>query len=110
MPWPNSQVIAVRPSRAPGVLALAFLLLALTAGFLPVLWMGLAQGAGAADSYIFRVLRFTLVQAGLSTVISMSLGLLLARALARRQAFRGRSLIIRLLNLPLAYSPTINGG
>ena len=95
-------MIAVQPSRAPGVLALAFLLLALTAGFLPVLWMGLAQGAGAADSYILRVLSFTLLQAGLSTAISMSLGLFLARALARRQSFPGRGLVIRLLNLPLA--------
>ena len=95
-------MIAVQPSRAPGVLALGLLGLALAAGFLPVLWMAVTQGAGAADSYIIRVLSFTLLQAGLSTLLSLVFGLLLARALARRQDFFGRSLVLRLLNLPLA--------
>ncbi len=95
-------MIAAQPSRAPGVLALGFLGLALAAGFLPVLWMAISQGAGAADSYILRVLSFTLLQAGLSTLLSMVFGLLLARALARQQRFFGRSMVLRLLNLPLA--------
>lgn len=95
-------MIVSQQSRAPAVLALAFLGLALGAGFLPVLWMGAVQGFSRFDSYIFRVLSFTLLQAGLSTLISIAIGLPLARALARRQNFRGRMLIVRLLNLPLA--------
>ena len=88
-------------SRAPGFLALAFIAAALSAGFLPVLWMGVGQGLSGFDPYLARVLRFTLVQAGLSTVISMVIGVPVARALAR-QRFRGRGHIVRLLSLPLA--------
>ena len=50
---------------------------------------------------MLRVLQFTLLQAGLSTLLSLILGLALARALAR-QDFPGRALVLRLLNLPLA--------
>ena len=95
-------MIAYRPSRAPALAALAFLALALALGFLPVLRMGLAQGLTGIDPYVLRVLNFTLLQAGLSTLLSLALGLPLARALARQQEFRGRSLLLKLLNLPLA--------
>ncbi len=95
-------MIASHQSRTPAVLALAFLGLALGAGFLPVLWMGAVQGFSRFDPYILRVLSFTLLQAGLSALISIAIGLPLARALARRQAFPGRTLIVRMLNLPLA--------
>jgi thiamine transport system permease protein len=95
-------VIAYRPSRAPALAALAFLALALALGFLPVLRLGLAQGLTGIDPYVIRVLSFTLLQAGLCTILSLALGLPLARALARRQAFPGRALLVRLLNLPLA--------
>jgi len=90
------------PARAPAYAALACLLLALAAGFLPVLRLGLAQGLQGIDPYIVRVLSFTLLQAGLSTLLSVALGLPLARALARQAAFPGRALVLRLLNLPLA--------
>jgi thiamine transport system permease protein len=95
-------LIAYQPSRAPAFAALAFLLLALAAGFLPVLRLGLEQGLQGLDPYIFRILNFTLLQAGLSTILSLALGLAVARALARQQSFPGRSLLVRLLNLPLA--------
>ena len=98
----HGAVIAYQPSRAPAWLALAFLLLALAAGFLPVLRMGLEQGLRGLDPYIVRVLSFTLLQAGLSTALSLALGLPLARALARQSRFPGRSALVRLLNLPLA--------
>ena len=93
---------AYQPSRAPAYLALASLALALALGFLPVLRLGVEQDLQGIDPYILRVLSFTLLQAGLSTLLSIALGLPLARALARRQHFIGRGLIIRLLNLPLA--------
>jgi thiamine transport system permease protein len=92
----------LRQGRAPAIAALAFLGLALGAGFLPVLWIGASAGPSRLDSYIIRVLIFTLVQAGLSTALSIMLGLPVARAIARRPAFPGRTLIVRLLNLPLA--------
>lgn len=95
-------MITYQPSRAPGFAALALLALALAAGFLPVLRMGLEQGIAGLDPYVLRVLRFTLLQAGLSTVLSLAIGLPLARALARQSAFPGRALLLRLLNLPLA--------
>ncbi|WP_395688994.1 ABC transporter permease subunit [Aestuariivirga sp.] len=98
----HNAVIAYRPSRAPAILALAILGLALGAGFLPVLLLGLRQGIAGLDSYLLRVLMFTLLQAGLSTVLSVALGLPLARALARQGTFPGRSILLRLLNLPLA--------
>ena len=85
----------------PAWVALAAIGAALAAGFLPVLWLGLADGPGAFDAYVLRVLQFTLLQAGLSTLLSLILGLALARALAR-QDFPGRALVLRLLNLPLA--------
>lgn len=71
-------------------------------GFLPVLRLGLEQGIQGLDPYVLRVLNFTLLQAGLSTLLSLALGLPLARALARQPAFRGRAMLLRLLNLPLA--------
>ncbi len=71
-------------------------------GFLPVLRLGLEQGIRGLDPYVMRALSFTLLQAGLSTLLSLALGIPLARALARRPAFRGRGLLLRLLNLPLA--------
>jgi thiamine transport system permease protein len=95
-------MISYRPSRAPSYVALALLALALAAGFLPVLRLGAEQGLSGLDPYVFRVLRFTLLQAGLSTLLSLALGLPLARALARQSAFPGRALLLRLLNLPLA--------
>lgn len=95
-------MIAYQPSRAPAYAALALLALALAAGFLPVLRLGLEQGLSGIDPYVFRVLRFTLLQAGLSMILSLALGLPLARALARQASFPGRALLLRLLNLPLA--------
>ncbi len=89
-------------ARAPALLALGLLLAALAAGFLPILWTGGLSGIAGLDAYLLRVLIFTLVQAGLSTLLSLALGLPLARALARQQAFPGRGFIVRLLNLPLA--------
>lgn len=91
-----------RPSRAPAYAALAFLALALTAGFLPVLRLGAEQGIQGVDAYVVRVLGFTLLQAGLSALLSLALGLPLARALARQSVFPGRGALLRLLNLPLA--------
>ena len=53
-----------------------------------------APAAGIMDAYTLRILRFTLYQATLSTVLSILLGLPVALALSRRQDFPGRIWII----------------
>jgi thiamine transport system permease protein len=60
---------------------------------------GLMQLFG--DGEITRIIRHTVLQAGLSTLISVGLAIPLARALARRQYFWGRKLLIRLSSVSL---------
>ncbi len=67
---------------------------------------GLDAGSLARDPYLRQVLRFTLWQAFLSMLLSVGLAVPVARALARRQRFPGRSLLLRLLGLPLVM-PTV---
>ena len=55
----------------------------------------------ALDPYVLGVLRFTVWQAFLSAAISVLLAIPVARALARRPAFPGRALLVRLLGLPM---------
>jgi thiamine transport system permease protein len=62
-------------------------------------WSG---AAGAFDAYLFRVVRFTLWQALLSTVLSVLPGVLVARALARQADLPGRAVIVWLFGVPLA--------
>ncbi|WFS00561.1 thiamine/thiamine pyrophosphate ABC transporter permease ThiP [Rhizobium tumorigenes] len=78
-----------------------------------LLFVGLAVGALLAagietqgntpllDPYILRVLRFTLLQATLSTVLSVTLAIPVARALARQRNFIGRLWLIRLMAVPM---------
>ncbi|TIU57631.1 MAG: thiamine/thiamine pyrophosphate ABC transporter permease ThiP, partial [Mesorhizobium sp.] len=58
--------------------------------------------ASAFDPYILRVVRFTLWQALLSTLLSVVPALFVARALSRHPLFPGRGLILQLFALPLA--------
>lgn len=53
------------------------------------------------DAYIWRVTRFTLLQASLSTLLSVLFAIPVARALARRPQFFGRIWLLRLMALPL---------
>lgn len=93
------------PRIAAGVAALAFVAL-LIGGALAGLAVQGAEGFGGAvaafDAYLFRVARFTLWQAALSTLLSVVPALFVARALSRHPRFPGRSLILRLFALPLA--------
>jgi thiamine transport system permease protein len=52
-------------------------------------------------AYTWRILRFTLLQALLSTLLSVVLAAPVAMALARRPAFPGRLWIIRLMAVPM---------
>ncbi len=65
--------------------------------------LGHAGGGGAPllDAYIGRVARFTLMQAALSTLLSVLFAIPVARALARQRTFPGRVWIIRLSVVPL---------
>ncbi len=62
---------------------------------------GLGADAPIWDTYLWRVVRFTLLQAFASTTLSLLLAIPLARALARRPRFFGRSFLLRLFAVPL---------
>jgi thiamine transport system permease protein len=53
------------------------------------------------DPYVLQILRFTLLQAALSSILSVALAIPIARALAKRQSFAGRALLLRLFAVPL---------
>ena len=91
--------VSQRKMRAilPGGVAAA-LVAALTLGTVLAVAMR-AQSAGHLSAADWAALRFTLMQAGLSALISVGLAIPLARALARRQ-FRGRAMLITLLGAP----------
>lgn len=59
------------------------------------------------STYTQRILSFTLMQAGLSTVLSIIGGLPLAILLHRHAHFTGRDMVVRLLTLPLALPPLV---
>ena len=90
------------PSPRLAWFAPAVVIAAAAAGFVPLLSFAVMQGGQfALDSYVWRILGFTLLQAGLSTLLSLLLALPAARALAFRN-FPGRSLILALLAVPQA--------
>ena len=82
-------------------IALGFILGVVALGFLPLLWLGFGQGAFHFDDYLPRVVAFTLKQAFLSTLLSVSIALPVALALARRQ-FIGREALLKIFSVPLA--------
>jgi thiamine transport system permease protein len=79
------------------VLILALTPLVVLLGFVGEESTGLALG----DPYIVRILSFTLLQGGLSALLSVALAIPVTRALARRQRFPGRALLVRLFAVPL---------
>ena len=89
--------------RWPGIIA-ALLVLCMTLGTVAAVALS-ARGATltAAD---WSAIRFTVVQAALSSVLSVGLAIPVARALARRQ-FRGRSILISLLGAPFILPVTV---
>lgn len=67
------------------------------------LLMTAPEGLGQAlfDDYTLSILRFTLLQAVLSTLLSIMLAVPVALSLARRSRFPGRIWIIRLMAVPM---------
>jgi thiamine transport system permease protein len=95
-------VTARRGVAAGWVAAVLLLCLALTplvvlAGVITEGNTGLVFG----DPYVVRVLRFTLLQGGLSALLSAGLAIPVTRSLARRQHFPGRELLLRFFAVPL---------
>ncbi len=91
-------------TRLPAIFALAVIVVAIGLGIGPVIGIGLGQGmAGASpfDGYLWQVLRFTLLQAGLSTLLSVGFAIPVSWALFRT-TFPGRNLVIQLFALPMA--------
>ena len=84
--------------------AVALLLTALIAAALLMLFgqAGEAEvGAVLGSRYAWNILRFTLLQACLSTLLSVLGGMLVARAFAREAHFPGRRALLGLMSLPI---------
>ncbi len=62
---------------------------------------GLPDFAVLGDAYLLRVLRFSLLQAGLSTLLSVVPAVFVARALARRRRLPLRPVLLGLMGVPL---------
>lgn len=78
------------------IAAVIALFVALLAGARANLFPGLL-----GEPYLQRVLLFTLLQASLSTILSVGLAIPAARALARQTEFPGRRALLQLCALPL---------
>ncbi len=87
-----------------GTVALSFILFIAVTPMLALVAIAPAMPELGSDylSFVWAITRFTLLQAGLSTLLSLALAIPLARALARQAMFPGRAIILRLLALPLA--------
>ena len=85
--------------------------LALIGGVVAVAGGGLVSAAGSLPAvpwaYVRGILAFTVMQATLSTAISLILGAGLALALARRPAFPGRGAVLALLDLAFVLPPVV---
>jgi ABC-type Fe3+ transport system permease subunit len=83
-------------------LAPLLIAIAVAFGLFPLLYFAWKSGGVFwPDAYAWRVLRFTVFQAGLSTVLSVAPAMFVARALARRRFF-GRDVLLALFAVPLS--------
>src|SRR6266511_1084107 len=88
----------------PAAIAFAIIAAAVALGFVPVVLLGIHEGisrGGLVDAYVLQVVWFTVLQAALSTALSVGLVVPVARAYSHRR-FPGRVLLLRLFALPLA--------
>ncbi len=95
----------IDPRILAGILALGFITVLIggaLAGLVAEGWRDLSGAVEALDPYLLRVVRFTLWQAALSTLLSVLPALFVARALSRHPRFFGRNLILHLFAVPLA--------
>lgn len=87
----------------PAVVGLGPLVLLSVVAFLGLYSAGgiVDFGGVLADPYVRGIVRFSVVQAVLSALISLALAFPVARAIARQPTFLGRTLVIRCLGLPM---------
>lgn len=103
---------AVRIRGAGAVLLPGIVALAVVAGVMGSAIFGLISAAGGdlpslPWGYVGDIVRFTLMQATLSTVLSLALGAALALALARRSRFPGRRVLLAVMNLAVVLPPVV---
>ena len=104
------------PPLVRGVLiavALIFLTLFLFVPLAAVFYEALRKGVGVylaaiADPYALAAIRLTLLSAAIAVPLNMAFGVAAAWAIAKFE-FRGKSLLITLIDLPFAVSPVIAG-
>ncbi len=83
-------------------IALAAILIFIAGALFSLLaFQPVSLGGSIFTPYTWRVLRFTLLQATLSTLLSAALAVPVALALARQRDFPGRLWILRLMALPM---------
>ncbi|MDS4025549.1 MAG: sulfate ABC transporter permease subunit CysW [Candidatus Contendobacter sp.] len=95
------------------VTALIFLTLFLFAPLAAVFYEALRKGIGVylaaiADPYALAAIRLTLVSTAIAVPLNMVFGVAAAWAIAKFE-FRGKSVLITLIDLPFAVSPVIAG-
>ncbi|MGB2682816.1 MAG: sulfate ABC transporter permease subunit CysW [Candidatus Competibacter sp.] len=93
--------------------ALLFLLLFLVIPLAAVFYEAFRKGAGVywaaiADPYALEAIRLTLLAAACAVPLNMLFGLAAAWAIAKFE-FRGKSVLVTLIDLPFAVSPVIAG-
>jgi sulfate transport system permease protein len=93
--------------------ALAFLTLVLAAPLAAVFYEALRKGLGAylaafRDSDAQAAIRLTLLAAGIAVPLNLAFGLAASWAIAKFD-FRGKQVLITLIDLPFAVSPVISG-
>lgn len=97
-----------RASRIAGLAALMAIGLALAVPIAVLLSHGGASELSSSQGdYLVQITRFTLLQAGLSTLLSLVFAVPLARALARRPEFAGRRWLLNLFAVPLGLPPLV---
>ncbi len=86
-----------------GLLLAAVITAAIFADYAALLWGATAADLHdfATDSYLHRVIGFTLVQATLSALLAIAAAIPATRALARQTNFPGRRLILQFCALPM---------
>lgn len=82
------------------LIAPLLIIIAIALGVIPLIAFAIERGGALwPDAYVWHVTRFTLLQAGISTVLSILPAIIVARALARRQ-FWGRGFLLSLFAVP----------
>ncbi len=100
----SARSAGLHPAIIAAAVALGLIILAVATPMLALVAIAPSMPSLGADylAFVWSITRFTLLQAGLSTLLSLVTAIPLARALARQASFPGRSIILRLLALPLA--------